>query len=102
MNHQSLSKIPVWCACLLLASILFSCGSARNSSISSKNSVSQAEVDPLTPEERRKFNYYLLEAVRLKEKGETDAAYEMLGHLWFVINVIQFVAKVCNLVKYDK
>ena len=80
MNHQSLSKIPVWCACLLLASILFSCGSARNSSISSKNSVSQAEVDPLTPEERRKFNYYLLEAVRLKEKGETDAAYEMYSH----------------------
>ena len=42
--------------------------------------MSQAEVDPLTPEERRKFNYYLLEAVRLKEKGETDAAYEMYSH----------------------
>ena len=33
--------------------------------------------DPLTPEQRRKFDYYFLEAVRMKQKGEYDAAYEL-------------------------
>jgi tetratricopeptide (TPR) repeat protein len=34
----------------------------------------------LSPEERRKFDYFLLEAVRLKEKGEMDAAFDMYNH----------------------
>jgi tetratricopeptide (TPR) repeat protein len=34
----------------------------------------------LSPEERRKFDYFLLEAVRLKEKGEMVAAFDMYNH----------------------
>ena len=69
-----------WSVCLLLAGILFSCGSSRKTSISSKNLQGRVEADPLTPEERRKFDYYFLEAVRLKEKGEMDAAFEAYNH----------------------
>lgn len=80
MNRKRFSEIQVWCVCLLFASILVSCGSSRKTSVSSKKSVAQVEQDPLTPEERRKFNFFLLEAVRLKEKGEMDEAFEMYNH----------------------
>ena len=38
------------------------------------------EQDPLTVEQRRKFDYYFLEAVRLKERGDMDAAFDMYSH----------------------
>lgn len=38
------------------------------------------EQDPLTPEQRRKFDYYFLEALRLKERGDMDAAFDMYSH----------------------
>ena len=40
----------------------------------------ESRVDPLSPEQRRKFDYYFLEAVRLKEKDDVDAAFEMYNH----------------------
>lgn len=38
------------------------------------------EKDPLTFEQRRKFDYFFLEALRMKEKGDLDAAFELYGH----------------------
>ena len=73
-------KIFAWCLCLCGTWVLSSCGSSRKSAISSKNSVGLEWQDPLSPEERRKFNHFFLEAVRLKEKGEMDAAFEMYNH----------------------
>lgn len=78
--RKSKTGILYLCLCLCLMSILFSCGSSRKSSISSKNSLSKVTVDPLSPEDRRRFDYYFLEAVRLKEKGELDAAFDMYEH----------------------
>lgn len=40
----------------------------------------QTEKDELTYEQRRKFDYYFLEAIRMKEKGEYDAAFELYQH----------------------
>ncbi|MBQ8442961.1 MAG: tetratricopeptide repeat protein [Bacteroides sp.] len=80
MEPNIKNKFIVLSVCLLLASILFSCGSSQKSSISSKESLTELEQDPLSPEERRKFNYYLLEAARLKEKGEMDGAFDMYSH----------------------
>ena len=80
MSKILLSKIQLWCVCLLLAGVLLSCGSSRKSSILSKNSAIQVGQDPLNPEDRRKFNYYLLEAIRLKEKGGMDEAFDMYNH----------------------
>ena len=73
-------KIFAWCLCLCGTWVLSSCGSSRKSAISSKNSVGLEWQDPLSPEERRKFNHFFLEAVLLKEKDEMDAAFEMYNH----------------------
>ena len=64
--------------CLFMVGMLFSCGSLRKSSSSVRGNLSGK--DPLTYEERRKFDYFFLEAVRLKEKGDLDAAFEMYSH----------------------
>jgi tetratricopeptide (TPR) repeat protein len=60
--------------------MLYSCASLRKSSNSSKNSSAQLSHDPLSFEERRKFDYFFLEAVRQKEIGEIDAAFELFNH----------------------
>lgn len=39
-----------------------------------------APVPPLTEEQQRKFDYYYLEAIRLKQAGDYDAAFDLLQH----------------------
>lgn len=39
-----------------------------------------APVPPLTEEQQRKFDYYFLEAIRLKQAGDYDAAFDLLQH----------------------
>ena len=68
------------CVCLLLSGIFFSCGSSRKTVALSSPSEPVEWKDYLTQEERRKFNHFFLEAVRLKEKGDMDAAFEMYNH----------------------
>ena len=65
---------------LCLMGTMLSCGSLRKSSNSSKKLKEQMEQDPLTFEQRRKFDYCFLEAVRLKERGDMDAAFDMYSH----------------------
>ena len=64
---------------LCMAGGLAACGTSVKQA---KTKSQQAEFvkDPLTPEQRRKFDYYFLEAVRMKQKGEYDAAYELYQH----------------------
>ena len=73
-------KIFAWCLCLCGTCFFSSCGSSRKSAISSKNLADVEWQDPLSPEDRRKFNHFFLEAVRLKEKDEMDAAFDMYSH----------------------
>lgn len=73
-------KIFAWCLCLCGTWFFSSCGSSRKSAISSKNLADVEWQDPLSPEDRRKFNHFFLEAVRLKEKDEMDAAFDMYSH----------------------
>ena len=80
MNRILSLKIVQICVCLLGVSMLFSCGASRKSTISSNKTSLPEWKDPLSAEERRKFNHFFLEAVRLKEKGEMDAAFEMYSH----------------------
>ncbi len=62
---------------LLLIGVLSltSCGSAG----SARKGTSASTVQ-LTPEEQRKYEYYFLEAIRLKEKQEYDAAFGLFQH----------------------
>ena len=73
-------KIFAWCLCLCGTWVLSSCGSSRKSTISSKDLANVEWQDPLSPEDRRKFDHFFLEAVRLKEKDEMDAAFDMYRH----------------------
>ena len=77
MRGKLVSGIGCWCLCMLLASMLFSCASSRKMTPLSKEVVLD---DPLNVEQRRRFDYFFLEAVRLKEKGELDAAFDMYSH----------------------
>jgi len=63
-----------------LALLFVSCGTARKVSVSANDKTIGEWKDPLSFEQRRKFDYYFLEAVRLKEKGELDAAFDMYSH----------------------
>ena len=80
MNRRLRSNIGIVCLCLCLAGMLLSCGASRKSSISSRKSPSRLQENALTFEQKRKFDYYFLEAVRLKEKGDMGAAFEMYSH----------------------
>lgn len=80
MNRILSLKWGCLCVCLLLSSIFFSCGSSRKSVALPSQSGLVEWKDSLEPGERRKFNHFFLEAVRLKEKGDMDAAFEMYSH----------------------
>ena len=77
MDKKLRIKIAAFALCLSMVGMLMSCGSLRKSSASSGKSLVQ---NTFTFEQQRKFDYFLLEAVRLKEKGEMDAAFEMYNH----------------------
>lgn len=47
---------------------------------SAKRNLANEERDTLSYEQRRKYNYFFLEAVRLKQKGDYDAAFELYKH----------------------
>ena len=70
----------ICCMYLLLMGTLLSCGSARKSTASLGDGMHTTVRDHLSPEERRRFDYYFLEAVRLKERGDWDSAFDMYSH----------------------
>ncbi len=64
-------------ACVMV--VMVACGtSGKQTKLKHQQVVVQK--DPLTPEQRRKYDYYFLEAVRMKQKGDYDAAYELYQH----------------------
>ncbi|KAA6350713.1 Beta-barrel assembly-enhancing protease [termite gut metagenome] len=65
---------------LLFAYILISC----NSSYKLRRTAPSAIV-VFSPEEQRKYDYFFLEAIRLKAKNEYDAAFDLFKHC-LVIN----------------
>ena len=73
-------KISVWCLCLCLASILFSCGSLQKTSNSSKKTSRNLKENALTFEQKRKFDYFFHEAVRQKGLDNLDEAFELYCH----------------------
>ena len=77
MRRMLNPKWALFCFCLLTLGTFFSCGTARKQFVSSDNRALLDEQDLLSPEERRRFDYFFLEAVRLKEKGDLDGAFEM-------------------------
>ena len=73
-------KISVWCLCLCLASILFSCGSSKKSLGVSDKTLRRLNENALTFEQKRKFDYFFHEAVRQKGLDNLDEAFELYSH----------------------
>ena len=63
---------------ILLCVVLMSCGTSRRGG-KKLRTVSGSQV-VLTPEEQRKYDYFFLEASRLKTQKEYGAAFDMLKH----------------------
>lgn len=62
---------------LLVASfLLVSCGTSRKQA----KALSAKPVAELTPEQQRKYDYFFLEAARLKIQKDYDAAFDLLQH----------------------
>ena len=57
---------------------LVACGTTGRQA--GKKQKGETEQVSLSFEQRRKFDYYFLEAVRMKEQGKYDAAYELYTH----------------------
>ena len=67
----------IYCVLSIVLSVLVaSCGSS--SSIRSSKKQNQQEVPTLSAEEQRRFDYYFLEAIRLKGQDEYAAAFDLL------------------------
>lgn len=64
---------------LLFVTLFTSCGTLKNKKSHTKDADLELK-DPLTYEQRRKFDYYFLEAVRMKQKGDYDAAFQLYTH----------------------
>lgn len=62
----------------MLLLLLASCGSSRKVEKQSEQ-VAVQEIN-LTPEQQRKYDYFFLEASRLKVKKEYTAAFDLLQH----------------------
>lgn len=62
--------------CLLILA-LASCASAGKAGKAGRPT---ADADTIRPELQRKYDYFFLEAARLKEKGDYDAAFELYRH----------------------
>jgi tetratricopeptide (TPR) repeat protein len=75
---NKLRYITLWALGLLMgcSMMLTSCGTSGRARASRATEVTEA-VDPLPPAERRKYDYFFREAVRLKQKEDYDGAFEM-------------------------
>lgn len=63
-----------------LMALLMACGTSKRGSVKSNDVSLEQKKDLLSYEQRRKFDYFFLEAVRMKQKGEYDAAFELYSH----------------------
>lgn len=63
---------------IVLLSVLISCGSSRK--VVASTDVSYLPAQELSPEDQRKYDYFFLEATRLKAKNEYPAAFELYKH----------------------
>ncbi|WP_308755440.1 tetratricopeptide repeat protein [uncultured Bacteroides sp.] len=71
MRNKKIQLIGYVLVCVLLVS----CGTSRQ-----KARVRPVEAAVLTPEQQRKYDYFFLEAARLKAQKKYDAAFDLLQH----------------------
>ncbi len=84
MKYQNTLRLSTFTIGILGVFFVFltSCASAGKAIKASQRKAQEevAEQDTLSPALQRKYNYFFLEATRLKEKGEYDGAFELYRH----------------------
>ena len=75
-------KLNKWLGTILAICLLMSCGMVRegNRTKISANTTTIVTADTLAPALQRKYNYFFLEAVRMKTQQKYDAAFDLLQH----------------------
>lgn len=75
-------KLNNWLGTILAICLLMSCGMVRegNRTKISANTTTIVTADTLAPALQRKYNYFFLEAVRMKTQQKYDAAFDLLQH----------------------
>ncbi|MGL4851334.1 MAG: tetratricopeptide repeat protein [Phocaeicola sp.] len=74
-------KLTLLVGCVVALSCLVSCGTTRKSTSSSKHKKGEVtRVESLSPEMQRKYDYFFLEALRQKQKGNYDSAFDLYSH----------------------
>jgi len=83
--YYDLTRLVIFVAASFIVSFSFqsckSVGTNRNTSVKTEQI---GPADSLSPSQQRKFDYYYLEALRLKGKKDYDGAFEMLQHCLFM------------------
>ena len=77
MNRKQSSKIITALLCFCWVCMLFSCGSSQKATVPKQDGL---QLAALSPEQQRKFDYFFMEAVKLKERGSLDEAFEVYNH----------------------
>lgn len=75
-----LRRLVLCCAWLSLLTLAASCGSSARATRQPDTATATVTEKALTEDEQRKFEYFLIEASRLKQSGDYDAALEMYEH----------------------
>lgn len=79
---KRLNGVRVWCLMAgVLCCLMAACGTSRKAEqkIDAPDTTQVKEI-PLSAEEQRKFDYYLIEALRLKQQNRFDEAFEAYQH----------------------
>ena len=71
-------RLKYFAISLLLVGLLASCGTSR--SLKRENKQVATSIKSLSPEKQRRYDYYFLEAIRMKAQNEYDAAFDLLQH----------------------
>lgn len=70
-------KNTIWLLIAVMTLALASCGTTRKTK---GGSATGLELPSLTPDQQRKYDYFFLEAMRMKQKKEYAAAFGLLEH----------------------
>ena len=76
MSKSSINKLPL----VIISAILLGAILPMTVHGSNENNTPTASGDSLSYNDRRRYDYFFIEAIRKQNAGEYDAAFELLNH----------------------
>ena len=78
-----MNRIKRYCfgvVCLFLSICFFSCTSLKSVDANKTVAGKSINISPLTEEQQRRYDYYYLEAIRLKQLEKYDDSFKLQQH----------------------